>query len=241
MSQKIPEKVIETVVKCWQGKPLGDDRITHYCRQIVAAMEKEWQSAPNKRDAIKHAPDKDTIQDALKTMYGRNMQVAGCIDRIRELTTPSRPETSKHPGKVVNISQEPHMHMGDDIKIDGDITNAVVGIKAKLENVHLTIEALPTEDPKTKKELSQLVTQLREELEKVPKEQAQAQENASKVAKQLERLLEEVKKTDTDEEEKEYRKNRFLKAAENIQAVLPMVVTIATNIVEKIGEITGNQ
>ena len=72
-----------------------------------------------------------------------------------------------------------------------------------------------------------MVKQLQAELQKVPEAQA---DDAEKVANRTKAMVDEVNKTKPDKEFVEINGESLKKAATNIGAVLPAVLTIATQI-----------
>ena len=126
--------------------------------------------------------------------------------------------------------------MGDQFNMTGDFRGAIVNIKSTLENVTQTVNAITGGDPSAKAELQQLLKQLSETLQQVPPEHAEAAEAVAETAKTL---------VETATQEKP---NKIMvqitgeglkKAAENLQAIMPAVLTLATQIVAAVFKLTS--
>jgi len=117
--------------------------------------------------------------------------------------------------------------MGDQVVMSGNFTNANVNVKAHLENVAQNIGAIAT-DQGTKDTLKNLVDQLEGLLQKVPPEQI---DNKEAIAKRLDALIGEAKSPKPDKEMLQITGDSLKKAAANLQAVMPAVLGIATQIV----------
>jgi internalin A len=124
----------------------------------------------------------------------------------------------------------------DTFHMSGDFRGAMVNIKNKLENVTQTINNMPHADSSEKQALQALVEQLKVELEKAPPELSS---EAEAVAQTTEALVEAASAEKPNKTMIEITGEGLKKAAENVAAVMPMVLTIATQIVTAVSRLTG--
>lgn len=125
---------------------------------------------------------------------------------------------------------EMKVNMGDSFDFSGaNISGSNVNVKSKLDNVTQIIGALPQVDPATKQALEQLVAQLRTELQKAT--EAGHAEEAEKVGNRTDALVTEAGKPKPDKELIEFNAESLKRAAGNIAAVVPAVLTIAMQII----------
>jgi hypothetical protein len=117
---------------------------------------------------------------------------------------------------------------GDKIIMSGDFRGSNVNIKSTLTQVTQTIGALPQADDAAKQELQQLVAQLHEQLQQVPPENA---EDAEAVAEMTKELIEKANSEKPNKRLLTITGEGLKLAAENIAAITPTVVGIATKIV----------
>ena len=121
--------------------------------------------------------------------------------------------------------------MGDKISISGKISNSILNIKSTLTNVQQTVNGLPGAGEADKTQLKQLLDQLQEALQKAPPEKAEQVQAVAETAKAL------VETAAADKPNKtmlQITGEGLKKAAENLVAVTPAVLTIATQIVTTI-------
>lgn len=119
--------------------------------------------------------------------------------------------------------------MGDNINIS-NVSGSILNLKSTLENVTQTIGTL-SGDEAAKNELKQLIADLNAALQQAPPDKAQ---DAEQVAKRAEAAVAEIAKPKPDKEDAAYSLSRLKKAAENLDQVLPIVVTIAGKIATQI-------
>jgi ElaB/YqjD/DUF883 family membrane-anchored ribosome-binding protein len=124
----------------------------------------------------------------------------------------------------------------DQFTMSGNFQGALLNIKSDLENVNQSIGALPNVDDVAKVELQRLVSELEQLLQRVPREQ---EKEAETLAKRLETLVEESGKAEPDREMVAFSAQSLHKAANNIAAVLPAVLPVATRIAEHITRLIG--
>ena len=125
---------------------------------------------------------------------------------------------------------------GDTFNMSGDFRGAMVNIKSKLDNVTQTINNMPTADSSEKQELQALVEQLKAELEQTPPELVSEGEA---VAQMTETLVEAASAEKPNSTMVKITGEGLKQAAENVAAVMPTVLTIATQIVATVGRIVG--
>jgi hypothetical protein len=118
--------------------------------------------------------------------------------------------------------------MSDTFNLSGDFRGAILNIKSTLRNVTQTVNTLPGADESAKAELARLIGQLNEALQKVPAEKA---EDAEAVADSAKALVEAANKPKPNKATLQITADGLKKAAENMAAVAPAVVGIATQIV----------
>jgi uncharacterized protein YlxW (UPF0749 family) len=112
----------------------------------------------------------------------------------------------------------------------------MVNIKNKLENATQTINNMPHADSSEKQALQALVEQLKAELEKAPPELSN---EAEAVAQTTEALMEDASAEKPNKTMIEITGEGLKKAAENVAAVMPTVLTIATQIVKAVSRLMG--
>lgn len=125
---------------------------------------------------------------------------------------------------------------GDTFNMSGDFRGANVNIKSRLTNVQQTIGKLPNADDAAKAELQQLVAQLNDALQQAPEDKA---EEAEAVAQMAETLVETANSEKPNKMMLQITGEGLKKAAENIAAVMPTVLGIATQIVTAIMGLAG--
>lgn len=118
--------------------------------------------------------------------------------------------------------------MSDTFNLSGNFDGAIINIKSTLRNVTQTVNTLPGADESTKAELARLIEQLNEALQKVPSEKA---EDAEAVADSAKALVDAANKPKPNKATLQITADGLKKAAENIAAVTPAVVGLATQIV----------
>lgn len=120
------------------------------------------------------------------------------------------------------------------VHISGDVSGSILNINSTLNNTTQVIDAAPKLSSNTKEELKALINQLNQALQEAPKELA---EDAEAVAESAKDFLEAVTKERPNKTRVRITKEGLEKAAENIAAVLPQVLSIAMEIVTKVQQI----
>lgn len=134
-----------------------------------------------------------------------------------------------------NINVQGGLTMGDQFNMSGDFRGAILNIKSKLENVTQTINTMPGGEPSEKAELQRLLQQLSETLQQVPPSHA---EDAEAVAETAKTLVETATQAKPNKTILQITGAGLKKATENLQTVMPVVLTIATQIVDNIAKLT---
>ncbi len=118
---------------------------------------------------------------------------------------------------------------GDQFNMSGNFSGAILNIKSTLTNVSQSIGAAPVGDAATKAQLQALVEQLTAELQKVPAEQAGEAEAVAETAKAA---VEQATKAQPNKTLVQISAEGLKQAAQNLAAVLPTVLPIATKIAD---------
>jgi hypothetical protein len=125
---------------------------------------------------------------------------------------------------------------GDQFTMSGNFSGAILKIKSTLTNVSQSIGAAPVGDTATKAQLQQLIEQLSAELQKVPAEQAGEAEAVAETAKAA---VEQATKAQPNKTLVQISAEGLKQAAQNLAAVLPTVLPIATQIAEAVRKMIG--
>ncbi|NJO84020.1 MAG: hypothetical protein HC828_15360 [Blastochloris sp.] len=120
---------------------------------------------------------------------------------------------------------------GDQFNMSGDFSGAILNIKSTLTNVSQSIGAILHGDAAAKGELQKLTEQLSAELQKVPAEKAS---EAEAVAENAKTAVEQALKEKPNKTMVQISGEGLKQAAQNIAAVLPAVLPIATQIAQAI-------
>ena len=123
---------------------------------------------------------------------------------------------------------------GDTFNLSGDFRGANVNVKSKLEKVQQTIGALPHADEAAKAELQQLISQLNDALQEAPEDKA---EEVEAVAQMAETLVDAASSEKPNKMMVQITGEGLKKAAENVAAVMPTVLVIATQIVTAVANL----
>jgi ElaB/YqjD/DUF883 family membrane-anchored ribosome-binding protein len=144
-------------------------------------------------------------------------------------------------GQVGIIGDRAHvqggMHFGgsgDTFNMSGDLSGANVNVKSTLTHVTQTIGKLPNADPTAKAELERLIRELNDALQKAPSDK---KEDAEAVAELAQQLVEKANKEKPNRTMVQVTGEGLKQAAQNLADVAPTVLTIATQIIETIGQI----
>jgi hypothetical protein len=143
--------------------------------------------------------------------------------------------TITHIAKQIIIQGDAQMS-GDTFNMSGNFSGAILNIKSTLGNVIQTTNNLPNASDEERQELQKLILDLQAELSQAPPEMAKEAEAVAQTAKAL---------VDTANAEQpnstliQISGEGLKKAAENLAAVMPTVLTIATQIVTAVSRLTG--
>lgn len=117
----------------------------------------------------------------------------------------------------------------------GDVTGSIINIDSTLEQVTQTIGSANIEDS-AKKQITELIEQLKTELQKVSldnKEEAEALADTAKA------LLDASTKASPNKATVKITAEGLMKAAENLASAMPKVLSIASGIVKTIFQLVG--
>jgi hypothetical protein len=121
--------------------------------------------------------------------------------------------------------------MPDQFNMSGDFQGAVINIKSTLNNVQQSVGALPAGDPSDRVQLTNLIQQLSDALQKIPAEQ---QEYAQALAETTQALVNAAKDQKPNKTLVQISGDGLLKAAQNLAKVAPLVLPLASQIVETV-------
>ncbi|MCJ7736261.1 MAG: hypothetical protein MUQ10_02965 [Anaerolineae bacterium] len=123
---------------------------------------------------------------------------------------------------------------GTTIVLSGEFRNAILNIDSTLTNLSQTISTRADSNPTVIGEIDQLVEQLNEVLQQAPAERAG---EAKAVAQAAQSFVEVATRETPNEFTVEITKEGLQKAAQNIASVMPIVLTIATQIIAAISKL----
>ena len=126
--------------------------------------------------------------------------------------------------------------MPDRYNMSGDFRGAMINIKSTLTNLQHSVGDIRTDDQNTRQELEKLIGQLSEALEKTPEE---SQERAQAVAETAKVLVDTVKAEKPNKTMLQITGEGLKQAAQNLAEVMPVVVTIASQIVMTVAKLTS--
>jgi hypothetical protein len=125
---------------------------------------------------------------------------------------------------------------GDQFNMSGNFSGAILNIKSTLSNVSQSIGAAAHGDDATKAELQALIAQLSAALEQVPAEQTADAEAVVETAKAA---VEQATKEQPNRTMVQISAEGLKQAAQNLAAVLPTVLPLATRIAEAVQRMAG--
>ena len=123
--------------------------------------------------------------------------------------------------------------VSETFNFSGNFQGAILNVKSTLNNTVQNVGAIPNVQPSDQASLTDMINRLSEALQTAPQDKAI---EAEKVAKRADELVTEAKDENVDKDAVEAKGNLLLKAAQNIAGALPAVLTIATSIVQQIGQ-----
>ena len=126
--------------------------------------------------------------------------------------------------------------MPDRFSMSGDFRGAIINIKSTLTNVQQSVGEIRTDDQNARQELEKLIGQLSEALEKTPEEN---QEHAQAVAETAKALVDTAKAEKPNKTMLQITGEGLKQAAQNLAEVMPVVVTIASQIVMTVAKLTS--
>jgi len=135
---------------------------------------------------------------------------------------------------LTQLSQK-EVVMGNEYNF-GDVSGSNINIDSILENVTQNIGAVNSIDNEAKKQLLELIEQLKTELQKLPQEN---KEDAETIADYTKSLVEASTKAQPNKKTIQITADGLKKAAENIAGVMPTVLAIATGIIKATFQFVG--
>jgi len=126
--------------------------------------------------------------------------------------------------------------MPDRYNMSGDFRGAMINIKSTLTNLQHSVGDIRTDDQNARQELEKLIGQLSEALEKTPEE---SQERAQAVAETAKVLVDTAKAEKPNKTMLQITGEGLKQAAQNLAEVMPVVVTIASQIVMTVAKLTS--
>ena len=118
--------------------------------------------------------------------------------------------------------------MPDKFSMSGDFRGAFINIKSTLTNVQQSIGDISTDDLDARMELEKLIERLGDALQKIPVEK---QEDAQAVAETAKALIDVAKSEKPNKTMLQITGDGLKKAAQNLADVMPVVLTLASQIV----------
>jgi len=126
--------------------------------------------------------------------------------------------------------------MADRINLSGDFRGSIINIKSTLTNVQQSVGEIRTDDQNARKELEKLIGQLSDALQKVPEK---SREHAEAVAETAKALVDTAKAEKPNKTMLQISGEGLKQAANNLADVMPLVVTIAGQIVMTVVKLVG--
>jgi septal ring factor EnvC (AmiA/AmiB activator) len=126
--------------------------------------------------------------------------------------------------------------MADRYDMSGDFRGAIINIKSTLTHVQQSIGEIRSDDETARKELETLIGQLSEALQKIP---TQNQEQAQAVAETAKVLVDSAKAEKPNKTMLQISGEGLKRAAQNLAEVMPVVATIAGQIVMTVAKLTA--
>lgn len=127
--------------------------------------------------------------------------------------------------------------MADEFNMSGNFQGAMINIKSTLTNVQQSVGAMPAGDTGTRQELSNLIQQLSDTLQKLPAEQ---QEYAQALADTTQALVDAAKQQKPNATMVQITSEGLMKAAKNLATVAPVVLPLASQIVDVVSRIIAH-
>lgn len=118
----------------------------------------------------------------------------------------------------------------------GNVTGSIINVDSVLEQVTQNIGSAPNIDEAGKKQLAELIEQLKIELQKTPVEK---REDAEDLADSAKALVEAGTKEQPNKKTVQSNASRLKQAAEDIASVMPTVSIIAVSIVKTVLQLAG--
>jgi len=145
------------------------------------------------------------------------------------------PDRPRRGAKSRNASSGESYSTGD---LSGDFRGANINfnIKSTLTNVQQSVGHIQTDDQDARKELEKLIGQLSDALQNVPEK---SQEHAQAVAETAKALVDTAKAEKPNKTMLQITGEGLKQAAQNLAGVMPVVATIASQIVMTVAKLTA--
>lgn len=199
-------------------------------------------------DNLRRDTKSHLVRDLINYM-GRRGELAELVAYVRrERPRSNWPDVSELPADPTEYEVPPQattiihggVHVGDTFNMSGDFRGAMLNIKSTLTNVQQQIGGMQQGSDDQKEELKKLLEQLKETIDGIPAAQvAAATEDAEAVSEMSKQLVE---MADTEKPNKTMIKitgEGLKQAAQNLAAVAPAAIGIATQIVATVGKMIG--
>jgi hypothetical protein len=215
-----------------EQRPLSASAIQREILQAIPKLQDLSNRVADERIASSLGLEVQEVRDHLALM-----QEAGLVALTRDVGGTSATLTAR--GRVARKDPaylRPPARGGDTYVLSGDFQGALVNINTVLDHASQSIGAIPDADAAAKEELQRLVAELKAALQGAPPAQA---EEAEAVAEFAQELVE----TATEEAPNRVRlrisAEGLKAAADNLAAVVPPVLAIATQIANTILRLAG--
>ncbi|HEY1011627.1 MAG TPA: CHAT domain-containing protein, partial [Herpetosiphonaceae bacterium] len=155
------------------------------------------------------------------------------IGSIGSVTTNDQPAAPQH---VYHVYEGGNIVSGDTFEMSGNFSGAILNIKNTLTNTIQTVNGMAQAAPDQKQELARLLQQLQAALMTVP---AEHQETAEAVADTAKELIEKAAKDKPNKTTIQITAEGLKAAAGNLAVVVPMIIPLATQIVQGVQKLIG--
>jgi hypothetical protein len=128
--------------------------------------------------------------------------------------------------------------MPDEFNMSGNFQGAFINIRSTLTDVQQSAGGLSTGDPGTRAELQKQIQQLSDILQKIP---AELQDEAQAVAQATQALVDTAKDANPNRTMLQITGEGLKKAAQNLAAVAPLVLPLASQIVATVTQMIASR
>lgn len=139
--------------------------------------------------------------------------------------------------KFEALQSQRNSERGITVNIRGNINNSIINVDSVLRDVCQTIGTADIRDQETKKQLMELIEQLKLELQKTPPERREA---AEAIADSAKALVEAGTKSKPNKTTLQITAQGLKKAAECVADIMPTVLSVASSIVKSVSLLSGH-